>query len=50
MAGVPNIEMAGYLAASLCCIGSIGGLANQKTARIGNALGVMGVSTGVLTA
>jgi len=50
MAGVPNIEMAGYLAASLCCIGGISGLATQPTARIGNALGMIGVSTGVVTA
>lgn len=40
----------GYLAASLCCIGGITGLASQSTARIGNALGIMGVSTGVITA
>lgn len=50
MAGVPNIEMAGYLAASLCCIGGISGLATQPTARIGNALGMIGVSTGIVTA
>jgi len=48
--GVPNMEMAGYLAASLCCIGGISGLATQPTARIGNALGMIGVSTGVVTA
>lgn len=40
----------GYLAASLSCIGGISGLASQSTARIGNALGIIGVSTGVLTA
>jgi len=50
MNGVPNMEMAGYLAASLCCIGGISGLATQPTARIGNALGMIGVSTGVVTA
>jgi len=50
MAGVPNIHMAGYLAGSLCCIGAIGGLSSQPTARIGNALGMMGVSTGMVTA
>jgi len=48
--GVPNIEVAGYLAASLCCIASISGLASQKTARLGNALGMIGVTTGVATA
>lgn len=40
----------GYLAASLSCIGGITGLASQSTARVGNALGIMGISTGVLTA
>ena len=40
----------GYLAASLCCIGGITGLASQSTARIGNALGLIGISTGVVTA
>lgn len=40
----------GYLAASLACIGGITGLASQSTARIGNALGIIGISTGVLTA
>ena len=40
----------GYLAASLSCVGGITGLASQSTARIGNALGIIGVSTGVLTA
>jgi len=40
----------GYLSASLCCIGGITGLASQSTARIGNALGLIGVSTGVATA
>jgi len=27
------------LASAMCCIGGIGGLASQKTARLGNALG-----------
>ena len=40
----------GYLAASLCCIGGITGLASQSTARVGNALGLIGISTGVVTA
>lgn len=48
--GVPHIYTMGYLAASLCCIGGISGLAAQKTARVGNALGLIGVSTGVVTA
>ena len=36
-----------YLGAGLCCIGAIQGLANQKTARLGNAIGIIGVSTGL---
>ncbi len=36
-----------YLASSALCIGSIACLANQKTARTGNALGLIGVSTGL---
>jgi NAD(P) transhydrogenase len=40
----------GYLAASLACIGGITGLASQSTSRIGNALGILGISTGVITA
>lgn len=36
-----------YLASSGLCIGAIGCLSNQKTARIGNALGLMGVGGGV---
>ncbi len=40
----------GYLTASLCCIGGITGLASQSTARVGNALGIIGISTGIITA
>lgn len=36
-----------YLAASTACISSIACLSSQKTARLGNALGIMGVSTGI---
>uniref|UniRef100_A0A1J3DBM3 proton-translocating NAD(P)(+) transhydrogenase n=5 Tax=Noccaea caerulescens TaxID=107243 RepID=A0A1J3DBM3_NOCCA len=48
--GIASVYQMGYLAASLCCIGGITGLASQSTARIGNALGLIGVSTGVVTA
>lgn len=48
--GTVSVYQMGYLAASLCCISSISGLASQKTARVGNALGLIGISTGVLTA
>ena len=36
-----------YLASSGLCIGAIACLANQSTARVGNALGLMGVSGGI---
>lgn len=36
-----------YLASSGLCIGAIACLSNQKTARTGNALGLMGVGGGV---
>jgi NAD(P) transhydrogenase len=49
-AGVANIYQCGYLFSSLCCIGGIAGLADQKTARLGNALGMTGVAGGVTTA
>lgn len=48
--GMVSVYQMGYLAASLCCIGGITGLASQATARVGNAMGIMGVSTGVITA
>lgn len=48
--GIASVYQMGYLAASLCCIGGISGLASQKTARIGNALGIIGVLSGVITA
>lgn len=37
-----------YLAAAVLCIGAIGALSDQKTARIGNTLGLLGVSTGIV--
>ena len=45
-----SVYQVGYLAASLCCIAGISGLASQKTARIGNSFGIIGIATGVLTA
>ena len=48
--GISSVYQMGYLTASLCCIGSITGLASQATARIGAALGIIGISTGVITA
>jgi hypothetical protein len=46
--GMAGLVQAGYLASSLLCIGSLSGLASQTTARQGNNLGILGVSTGIL--
>lgn len=41
MASFPEIHQMAYLAASLCCVGALGGLSSQKTSRLGNALGIV---------
>lgn len=46
--GMAGLVQAGYLTSSLLCIGSLSGLASQATARQGNILGVLGVSSGIL--
>jgi NAD(P) transhydrogenase len=46
--GAAGLVQAGYLISSVLCIGSISGLASQATARMGNMLGILGVSSGVL--
>jgi NAD(P) transhydrogenase len=46
MAGHTDPTLA-YAAASVSCISSIACLASQQTARIGNALGIIGVGTGL---
>jgi NAD(P) transhydrogenase len=43
----PDIHNLAYLAASLCCVGALTGLSSQKTSRLGNALGMIGVSSGI---
>ena len=43
----PALHTTAGLASALCCIGAIGGLSSQKTARAGNALGCIGVSLGI---
>ncbi|MCP3685952.1 MAG: Re/Si-specific NAD(P)(+) transhydrogenase subunit alpha [bacterium] len=48
--GLTGIYSMGYLASSLCCIGGITGLSSQKTARLGNSLGQIGISSGIVTA
>lgn len=50
LSGHIGVYAMGYLIASLCCIGGISGLASQKTSRLGNALGNIGVSSGIVTA
>jgi len=47
-AGYQNLHQMAYLGSSLCCIGGIWGLSSQKTARLGNALGMVGVSSGII--
>lgn len=36
-----------YLGSGLCCVGALAGLSAQRTSRLGNALGMMGVAGGV---
>lgn len=43
----PALHACVALASGLCCVAAIGGLSSQKTARAGNALGVLGVSLGI---
>ena len=44
-----GMTSAAYLASSAMCIAAIGCLANQSSARMGNALGAVGVGTGLAT-
>ena len=44
--GYPEIHKNGYLASGLCCIGTLGCLSAKQTARLGNALGMIGVTAG----
>merc|ERR1711963_363024 len=45
--GYPEVHQMAYLASSLCCVGALAGLSSQPTARLGSALGMIGVSGGV---
>uniref|UniRef100_A0A1L8DZU8 NAD(P) transhydrogenase, mitochondrial n=1 Tax=Nyssomyia neivai TaxID=330878 RepID=A0A1L8DZU8_9DIPT len=47
VAGFPEIHQMAYLASSLCCVGALAGLSSQKTSRLGNALGMIGVTGGI---
>ncbi|XP_028658318.1 NAD(P) transhydrogenase, mitochondrial isoform X1 [Erpetoichthys calabaricus] len=42
-----NIEQMMYLGSGLCCVGALAGLSTQRTARLGNALGMIGVAGGI---
>lgn len=44
---LPDVHQMAYLAASLCCVGALTGLSGQSTSRVGNTLGMIGVSSGV---
>lgn len=48
--GASEMPSMAYLASSTACIASIACLSQQKTARLGNALGIMGVTGGITTA
>lgn len=48
--GAGEMANLAYLASSTACIGSIACLAQQKTARLGTTLGMMGVTGGIATA
>lgn len=43
-----NIEQMMYLGSGMCCVGALAGLSKQSTARLGNALGMMGVAGGIV--
>ncbi|ENN75183.1 hypothetical protein YQE_08195, partial [Dendroctonus ponderosae] len=47
MSGLAEVHQAAYLAASLCCVGALAGLSSQATARLGNSLGIIGVTGGI---
>lgn len=36
-----------YLGSGLCCVGALAGLSAQRTSRLGNALGMIGVAGGI---
>lgn len=45
--GLSEVNQIAYLASALCCVGALGGLSSQKTARLGNTLGIIGVTGGI---
>ncbi|POI31197.1 hypothetical protein CIB84_005052, partial [Bambusicola thoracicus] len=47
LSGGYSIEQMMYLGSGLCCVGALAGLSTQGTARLGNALGMIGVAGGL---
>lgn len=45
--GYNEIHQMAYLVSSLCCIGALAGLSTQTTSRLGNNLGMIGVTGGI---
>lgn len=45
--GFPEVHQMASLASSLCCVGALAGLSSQSTSRLGNNLGMIGVSGGI---
>ncbi|KAJ8398266.1 hypothetical protein AAFF_G00428360 [Aldrovandia affinis] len=42
-----SIEQMMYLGSGMCCVGALAGLSTQRTSRLGNTLGMMGVAGGI---
>ncbi|KAK6623224.1 hypothetical protein RUM43_009076 [Polyplax serrata] len=47
--GCNEIHQMAYLMSSLCCVGALAGLSSQTTSRLGNNLGMIGVTSGLAT-
>ncbi|CAG0891215.1 unnamed protein product [Darwinula stevensoni] len=45
--GYAEIHQMAYLGSSLCCVGALAGLSSQSTSRLGNTLGMIGVTGGI---
>lgn len=45
--GYAEVDKVAAILGGVCCIGGIGGLATQETARLGNVLGMTGVALGI---
>jgi len=45
--GYAEVDKVAAILGGVCCIGGIGGLASQETARLGNVLGMTGVALGI---